>query len=466
MLTSIARYALARGFSGLINFAALALFTRLLDERQYGQYTLVLAGAALGYALLLQWLSQGVLRLASPYADRRGIFLATVWHMFFPLGVLTAILLAFGIGASAGWREGPLMAAGVGLLLAQSWHDLNLNIATADQLPSRYGWLSALRAISSLALGAMAARAGLGATGVVAGVALGGLVSGVWAYQLAWRPHRGAKPDDELRHELFHYGIPLAGAFVLAYIISAADRFLLAVLISPSAAGMYAPAYDLVLQAMASLMMVVTLGAYPLAVGAMESGDVEARDRQFRRHITVLFAVALPAAAGIAILAPSLSGILGPRFAPAARDLLPLLALAQLFAGIKGYYFDLSFQLGRNTRLQLATVAAGALVNIASNLLLIPRYGMVGAAYSTVAAYLAALALSWALGRGVLALPIPYGAVARVGIATAGMSAVLALVRGTGGALILIEQVGLGVLVYAGLLLLLAGGVPRRALAP
>jgi O-antigen/teichoic acid export membrane protein len=466
MLTSVARYALARGLPGLINFAALALFTRLLDELQYGRYTLVFAAVALGYALIVQWLSHGVLRLAAPYADRRATFLASVLRLFVPLTLATALVLVIGIGFSSDWRDVPLIVAAVGLLVAQSWHDLNLNLATADQLPVRYGWLSAMRSGGSLVLGAGAALLGWGAAGVVAGVALGGFLSGAWAYAVAWRPNRGVTPDPLLRAELFRYGVPLAGAFLLAYVISGADRFMLAAFMSPSAAGIYAPAYDLVLQSMGALLLVVNLGAYPLAVLAVERGDAALRDRQFRHHATLLVALALPAAAGIAVLAPSLSTILGPRFAPAARELLPLFALAQLLAGIKAFYLDLSFQLGRATRLQFATLAAGALVNIVLNLWLIPAYGLHGAAYATVAAHLVAFVLSWVLGRKVLPLPLPLGGMARVGAATIGMCLALALVRHAHGPVMLIAQVSLGVGVYLLLMLLFARGEPRRVLAP
>ncbi len=465
MLTSVARYALARGVPGLINFAALALFTRLLDEQQYGQYALIFAAVALGNALLLQWLSHGLLRLAAPYAGRRQIFLATVLRLFVPLYLLTSVVLVVGVGLTAGWHDGRLMSAGVALLLAQGWHDLNLNLATADQRPGLYGGLSTLRAGASLLFGGLAAWAGLGATGVAGGVAVGGLVSGLYAWFLSWTRSLRVPGDGALRRELFRYGIPLAGAFVLAYVISAADRFMLAEFISPAAAGVYAPAYDLVLQAMGVLMMVVNLVGFPKAVVAVESGDPATRDRQFREHATLLWAVALPAAAGIATLAPSVSQILGPRFAPAARQLLPLLAVAQLLAGIKAFYFDLSFQLGRATRLQLLTVAAGAAVNIVLNVWWIPRYGIMGAAYATLAAYLVALALSWGLGRNVLPLPTPWAALARITVATTGMCLVLLFVRGTGGPLALVAQVTLGATVYTVLLLLFAGGNRRRMLA-
>ena len=212
---------------------------------------------------------------------------------------------------------------------------------------------------------------------------------------------------------------------MLAYIISAADRFLLAEMMSPSAAGIYAPAYDLVLQGMGVLFIIINLVGFPRAVAAVERGDEAAKDAQFRQHATILWAVALPAAAGLAVLAPSISRILGPQFAPTARELLPLLALGQLLAGLKAFYFDLSFQLSRATRLQFVTVGVGAAVNILLNIWLIPPYGVLGSAYATVVAYFVALVLSWGLGRKVLRLPVPFGAVARISAAAAGMCMVL-----------------------------------------
>lgn len=457
---------MARGFPAVINFLTLALFTRLLTQEEYGQYALVVAGVALAYALPVQWLSHAVLRLSVPYSAERPAFLATVARLLIPILCSAAILLGLGIGSAAKWRNTPLIAAGVGLFLAQSWHELNLSLATADRRPKRYGMLSTIKASASLLLGGTAAWAGLGVVGVLIGVALGGAISGAYGYACAWAASRGVPADSGLRRELVRYGLPLAGVFLLSYVISSSDRFFLAQMISPAAAGAYAPAYDLVLQAMVAIMMVVNLVTFPLAVVAVDSGDLPAREQHFRKHATILCAVAVPAAAGIAVLAPSLSRILGPQFAGSALVLIPLFAFAQLLSGVKSYYFDLSFQLSRATAYQLASVAVGAIVNVAFNLWLIPIYGTVGAAYATIAAYLAALIVSWGLGRRLLPLPIPWAAVMRVGAATAGMCMALLAIRRAGGGFVVLGQVSLGVTVYCLLMLVLARGRWRGVLAP
>ncbi|TFG53001.1 MAG: hypothetical protein E4H37_04460, partial [Gemmatimonadales bacterium] len=88
-----------------------------------------------------------------------------------------------------------------------------------------------------------------------------------------------------------------------------------------------------------------------------------------------------------------------------------------------------SFQLGRATRMQLATVAVAAAVNLGLNVALIPRLGIAGAAWATLAAYTMALVASVWLGRRVLVLPVPWVGLGRIGLAVTGMILVLLPLR-------------------------------------
>ncbi len=463
LLTGAGRYALARGLPGLLNFAALAIFTRLLSEREYGVYALVVASASLVYACGFQWLSLALLRLLHSGSHTRAVFLATALRVFGGVAVATSavfLLLAPQLGAAV---SPGLRWAGLLLLLTSSWHDLNLYLATADHAPGRYALLSALRSIVGFGLGAAAAATGYGVVGVLLGVSLGYAVPGGLALARQWRDALRVPADLSVWHALLRYGLPLAGTYALDYVVSTSDRLLLGVIASTEAAGLYAPAYDLCQQALWALMIIVNLAAYPLAVRAVEAGDPRARDQQFRTHFVLLLAVALPAAVGLALLAPSLSGLLGPRFAPTAQTLLPILALAMLFGGIKSFYFDLSFQLGHATRLQLYTVATAAAVNLLLNIWWIPLLGVHGAAWATLTAYTLALGVSWWLGRRVLKLPVPMGDSCRIALATLGMVLVLLpLRRWTGIPAVGVQVVGGGV-TYAGVLLLLNPGGIRTA---
>ena len=55
-------YLLARGLPGLVNLAAIAVYTRLLAADEYGRYALVIAGVGFANKLMFEWLRLACVR--------------------------------------------------------------------------------------------------------------------------------------------------------------------------------------------------------------------------------------------------------------------------------------------------------------------------------------------------------------------------------------------------------------------
>src|SRR5690606_21646245 len=164
--------------------------------------------------------------------------------------------------------------------------------------------------------------------------------------------------------------------------------------------------------------------SWPLVVRALEREGAGAARELALRGTALLLAIAVPSAAGLALLSREIGGLLlGEGFRHAA--LLPVLAAATLLAGVKTYHFDLAFQLGLRTALNVSVWLLVAAANVGFNLWWIPAWGLPGAAASSLAAYALGLAASAWLGRRVFALPFPWRDLARVLAATAAMAAVL-----------------------------------------
>lgn len=426
LVSNTLRYALARGISGLLNFAALVVFTRLLGKEGYGAYALVLASVGLAYATLYQWLSLATLRLLHGNLAPRDAFLAAVRRAFLKVTVAVAgvagVMLAFG---------GPALPAqtillGCVLLVVQSWFELNLMIQSADGRPLTYGVLAASRSLVCLVAGGGLALAGYGATGVLAGAALGFLLPGLVQAGRAWPAARATREAPAIERALVRYGAPLVATYMLDFVVSSSDRLLIGGILGTAAAGSYAAAYDLTQQALWTLLMVVNLAAYPVAVAAKERDDPVAFDQACRRHLTVLLALAMPATIGLVLLSGPIGRVvLGAEVGADAGRLIPVIAVAVFLGGIKAFYFDLSFQLGRSTLHQLWVALATAALNLLLNLLWIPRLGGRGAALATLCAYAGGLTLSVMFGRRVLSLPIPFRAAGRLLLAGAVMGAVV-----------------------------------------
>ena len=105
-------------------------------------------------------------------------------------------------------------------------------------------------------------------------------------------------------------------------------------------------------------------------------------------------------------LAPPLAEIfIGKEFRASVLAVVPWIATAAAVAGIKAFHLDIAFHLARRSGGLVATGALAACANAALNLLLIPRYGILGAAWATLAAFTLAAVASGLLGRSAFSMP-------------------------------------------------------------
>lgn len=443
-------YFVGRGVPGVIGFFTLAVYTRLLPPELYGRYVLVLAGVSLATAVLFQWLRLGLLRFLPAYGDQPGPLLATLLRGYGAMAGLGLVLagLALVLAPDPTWRGLILLA--LPLLWVQGWFDLNLNLMQSQLAPTRYGVLMLVKAVLALTCGTGLILLGFGAAGPLLALILAMLLPGLVSAWTVWWGLGWPRPAPGLARQLLAYGLPLTATVALNFVIASSDRFLVAWFLGTEAAGTYAAGYDLGWLAVTSLMLIVNLAGYPLVIRAMEGAGPAAAQVQLRQNGLLLVAVALPTLAFVVMLAPNIARVvLGAPFRADGARLLPWIALAAFLAGARLYYANLAFQLSRSTLGQLWVSLAAALLNLGLNWLWIPRFGLLGAAWATLAAYGLALILGWWLGRRVFPLPmLPADALKPLG-ATLAMALALWPCRAWLGPLALAAQVGLGVLAYA-----------------
>ena len=342
------------------------------------------------------------------------------------------------------------------LLAVQAFFELGLELVLAGFKPWRYGLLALVKSVVALVIGGTLAYLGLGALGVVVGSILGFLVPDVFMSRMEWKGILPSFQHGESLRALLVYGVPLSGTFVLDFAINSSDRLLLGHLRGAETVGTYAAAYDLSQQGLYALLLVIYLAAFPVVVKALATGGENAAREQLRAHACLLLLVGLPAAVGLILLAPNVAEVLlGREFRIAATPIIPLIAIAGLLAGIKAYYFDLAFQLGKSTVRQLWISGAVAALNIVLNLWWIPTFGAFGAAYSTIVSFAAGIALSAWVGRSVFRMPLPIMQWIRIALAASVMAAALVPTLEYRGPLALALQVGWGALVYGMILFLL-----------
>ena len=421
-------YFFSRALPGLVNLAALAVYTHLLSPAEYGRYALVIYGVGLANTLLYWWLRLGLVRFAPRYAENQATFLATLLGGFLLVGGISIIAAGVLLLVVTNAPLRAFIVFSTLLLLVSAWFEINLELIRSRLSPIYFGALSLARAVLALSVGATLAWAGMSVWGLLIGVLVSVFLPGLWETRKSWRNVRIGNLDSSFLRELFVYGLPLIGVFGLEYVISTSDRFMLGWLLDTSATGTYSAAYDLTNQSLTLCMSVVYLAGYPLVVRKLEAEGQQAAYSLLSKYLSAFLAIGLPAVILMSFLAHGISGtLLGSRFHEDAVRIMPWVAVATLFACLKSYYFDTAFQLSRRTSRQILVSAFPAVLNVVLNLWWIPRMGVVGAAYATLAAYLCAAGLSWQLGKREFVMPIMSRDVFRV-IAAASATAVVAMV--------------------------------------
>jgi len=454
MLRHSAVYLLARGLPGIVNFLAIAVYTRLLSPEEYGRYALAVAGVGLASVVLFQWICLSVLRFLPAYQTPT-VLLSSVKGIYYTLVGITglAALVGTAIGVAARWER--LLFFALPLLWLQAWFDLNLEVARASLQPVKYGLGAGVRALTALSVGTLVALqypvAYAPLIGLLVGTAAGGSL-------LAYRQWWGFRANLEKNtvQQVLRYGLPLTGTFALTFIVSYSDRFLLAYYLGEQAAGIYAAGYDIASQSLGVVMMIVNLAAYPLAVSALEQLGLQEAQRQLSRNLWLLLATATPIATVMVLFSSQLSSlVLGGQFHEAAGAIIPWVSVAVLLSGMRAYHFDLAFQLGKRTGRQLWVVGVAAVVNIALNVEWIPQWGLKGAAWATLAAYAVALVMSAILGRGVFLIPMSWRAITQVVTAALTMLAVWYILPSAPGMAASVLRAGTMLVVYCGCLFML-----------
>jgi O-antigen/teichoic acid export membrane protein len=460
-------YLLSRGIPGLIALGGLAAFTRILSPSEYGSYAIVVSGVSLANAVVFQWLRLSLVRFVPASAIQRGKLLSTILVAYLLLACATAVLGGLVYAVWPDRTAGLLLLLGLAVFWTQGWFELNLELARVHLKSIQYGVMMVVKSVVSTAIGGILAYAKWGGAGLLVGLLIGMAIPSCWAlFRGDWREARCVGADRSVASRILRYGLPLSVAFAFSFVVSSSDRLLLGWFMGPEQAGLYAVGYDLPRWTVGTLLLAVNLAGYPLVVRAMEEKGVEAARQQWRKNGTALMGVGLPAAVGLAMVAPNAARmLLGADFQLTATALIPWIGIATFVAGMKEYFFDLSFHLSGHTVDQVWIVGCAALLNIGLNLWWIPWLGVMGAVYSTVAAYAAALVLSWTAGRRRLPVSMSMTDAVKIAAAAAGMAIALAPLRDWVGGIALIVQVVAGASTYAALLLLLNAGSSRKWLA-
>jgi O-antigen/teichoic acid export membrane protein len=392
-LKRLGKHSFIYGLGGLVQrilaVLLLPVYTRFLTPSDYGTVETLIALTTVLVILLRLGITNAFFRFYfdSPEHERQLLVLRTSFWFTMAMATLGLVVGAAFSGeistvlfGSSGDAE-LVVAAFVGLWAQMNYEQLTSLFRVEER---SVGYVLASLANIGLTIAAtllLVVHFDSGPLGVIVGNFTGTLL--VYTALVSYRREQlGLQFDRKLFREMNRFGMPLVPSALLLWVTNFSDRFFLVKLSGASEVGLYSVGVRIA-SAMA-LLLTAFRTAWPAFAYSIED-DREAK-RTYAFVLTYLVYVTSWVATGLALLSPWLvAWIAAPKFESASRVVGPLAFAVVAFAG----YVVLAIGVGRARRTQFNWVVTGAaaIVNVSLNLLLIPPFGMMGAATATVAAY-------------------------------------------------------------------------------
>lgn len=190
------------------------------------------------------------------------------------------------------------------------------------------------------------------------------------------------KPSFEAIKPYLIFSLPLAITPLLWWIVQLGDQYIIGYFIGAKAVGIYALAYSLcyIIRFLCEPFFLILL---PSLSRVWDQSDKEAAKVYFKYSYKYIFMLVIPAAVGLSLLAEPILKIISTEEFLEGRILIPIIA-----AGFALYiFFQLTIillMLNKETKKITKILTALAIVNIFLNILLVPVFGALGAAITTL----------------------------------------------------------------------------------
>src|SRR5215210_5493784 len=396
----LGRHSAVYGLGGIVSRVLavflLPLYTRFLDTEDLGAVGLIVALSAVLVTILRLGISSAFFRFYfdSPEpGQRRLVVRASFWFTMASatFGLAAGALLAEPIADLLGLDDANLVRAGFVGIWAQMNYEQLTSLFRAEERSTAF--VLASLANIALTIGATILLVVVWEQGAL-GVIVGNFTGTLAVYLALLAVHReqlGLQFSRPLLREMNRFGIPLVPAALALIAVNFSDRFFLVHLASLEEVGLY----EIGVRIASAMVLLLTAFrmAWPAFAYSIED-DAEAK-RTYAFVLTYLVVVASWLALALGLLAPWLVRLLTqPEFYEGERVVAPLAFGGMAYAA----YIVMAIGVGRAKRTQFNWVITGfaAVVNVALNLILIPPYGIMGAAVATVASYVVMfLGMTW-----------------------------------------------------------------------
>jgi len=279
------------------------------------------------------------------------------------------------------------------IIIIGSLNGLFLNFYRTFEEIKKYSLFIIVQKYLALFLVTLLILVGYGIVGAVIGLLISNMLLFIVMFYLILRNIGFKKPNFEHIKEYFSFGLPIIPEYLSSWIINSSDRYLITIFLGITATAYYAPSYTLgnmLLLCLSPISFILPPALYK----NYELGNMDVVKTVLKYSLKYFLAIAIPAFFVLSVLSKEILVILTTEeIALNAYYITPLVALSAILFGVHAICVEVIF-LKKKTRITGMMWIISAFINFGLNLILIPYFGLWGAAITTLIAFLFAFIIT------------------------------------------------------------------------
>lgn len=454
----------------LLGFVSFPLFTRLFTVADYGTINLITNTVLLLTVLSKFGFQHSVQRYypegtASNGPDDLRRYYSTLFYSTAALAViLSAILVVsmfFGAGKIFGQAAGGTLVLACTLVIIRSLRSMQMNLMQMENKTKLFNGMDILQKAATIALSCALLffwQKTLFAffLGIV-------IVEGVILLQ--YLPVLAKR--ELLSFSMFDFGFlrtaiafsfPLMAAEISWVVLDSGDRFFIQHYMGPQSLGFYAAAYGIAIYLQDVMMAPLQMALFPVCMKVWNTEGKKATQEFLSRSLDQFVLVGVAVVCVAIVTSRDVIVLLASKKFQEAHSLLPYLVVGLVLSAVTIYFRPGLLIHKKASKIAAATFYA-CVLNIALNIVLLPRIGLLGAAIATMISYGGIVVFLAYQSLGVLPYKIHYASFLRYAIVGGAASWLVSRISVETPLVAAIVKATLILALYAGVLFAIDGRV-------
>jgi len=435
---------------GLAGIVSVTLYSRIFSPADYGNYSLVSGTLTLMIAVLTGWMSQATLRFNDDYNEKKGRYFTTIVITLIVINIFVLLLTVVGISIFRAYFEPQIIKLcylGILLFFVQSIDSSLKSILRAERRIKIYSFNNTLVAISKVVLVyILTIWFELNTESIIISLIIGYICSNIITFKTLniFRELDYKLYDIGILSDFMKYGFPLLGLSFTAWMLSASDKYIIKIFGTSSEVGIYSISYSVASSIFNLIITMMMLGAFPLIIKTWNTQGKKETEKVVAEILRYYLIITVPAFFGVLSLSREIIQVLGGQEYMEGYYILPIVSLGMFFIGISQYTNKI-WELRKNTNIILYLNAIAAILNVALNIIFVPKFGYIAAAFTTTLSYAVYLAISLLKSKRIFEIKLRIRTIINIVLSSITMAIVVKLMVGNNKSALISLILGIGI---------------------